>query len=580
MKLSEQRYWHLLLHMVNGKSEIDDEKFFLSPDGKYNAQKELEATLDALLNETQFDDNATGCLFPARRAWLQEELNITDLPKLECREYNKVLTRLNPKSATFVFPAAHINSPASMFGHTFLRINSAYKSKLLSYAVNYAADANTDTENGVVFAIKGLFGGYYGRYSLLPYYEKLKEYRDTEQRDIWEYDLNLNEEEILKMVRHIWELNSVYSNYYFFTENCSYNMLWLLEVARPEVDLKDYFNYQVAPLETIHVTNIEQMISKKSFRPSKRTILLKYEELINKEYLPLVSEIVESDIEVDTLLNNQEISLQQKQYILEASIEYLEYFFIKNNIQKNQYLTLFHQLSKTRASLGKGKKLFIPTPNNPLESHRAIKLGIGAGYRGSEAIGFINLRPVYHDLEDPSFGFLRGTQIEFLNAELSYDKSNKLDIEKLTLLSIVSLAQRSELFKNFSWRTKFGWDKDYLDEKANFISSVGLGLSFGNEFGYSYFMIDPLIYISKDVHVGIGGSFGLIFDKYDFMSTNLELSQRYYSDEEHQHLIELSQSFRLHQNLQLKFKYENKEKLIVDKKEVEQTYRVDLNYYF
>ena len=29
-----------------------------------------------------------------------------------------------------------------MFGHTFLRINSAYNSKLLSYALNYAADAN------------------------------------------------------------------------------------------------------------------------------------------------------------------------------------------------------------------------------------------------------------------------------------------------------------------------------------------------------------------------------------------------------------------------------------------------------
>jgi len=195
--------------MENGVSEIDDERFFLAQDGKSNAKNELEATINALVHETRFDDNATACLFPARKRWLQKELDITELADVECKEYNKVLKRLDPQSATIVFPAAHINSPASMFGHTFLRINSSYDSKLLSYAVNYAADTNADTTNGVIFAIKGLLGGYQGRYSLLPYYDKLKEYRDTEQRDIWEYDLNLNKEEVQRMVQHIWELNTV-----------------------------------------------------------------------------------------------------------------------------------------------------------------------------------------------------------------------------------------------------------------------------------------------------------------------------------------------------------------------------------
>jgi len=154
--------------MNDGFSEIDDANFFLSKDGKKNAKKELDATITALLNETKFDDNSTACRFPARKAWLKDRLDIKKFPEVSCDEYDSILKRLNPKSATLVFPSAHINSPASMFGHTFLRINSGYKSKLLSYAINYAADANPDTENGVLFAIKGLFGGYYGRYSLLP----------------------------------------------------------------------------------------------------------------------------------------------------------------------------------------------------------------------------------------------------------------------------------------------------------------------------------------------------------------------------------------------------------------------------
>ncbi|MBU1659806.1 DUF4105 domain-containing protein, partial [bacterium] len=224
MKLSDERYWHLLLHMQDGVSEIDDSRFFFAVDGKTNAKNELFATLDAFFEEQNSEDNSSLCRFPARAAWLQEKLNIHDFPHADCREYDKTLHRLNPQSATLVFPSAHINSPASMFGHTFLRINSAYKSKLLSYAVNYAADANPDDTNAALFAVKGLFGGYFGKYSLLPYYDKLKEYRDTEQRDIWEYDLDLDEKEVLNMVRHIWELNGTQSRYYFFTENCSYNM--------------------------------------------------------------------------------------------------------------------------------------------------------------------------------------------------------------------------------------------------------------------------------------------------------------------------------------------------------------------
>ncbi len=579
MKLSEQRYWSLLLHMVDNESEIDDKDFFLARDGKTNPKEELDATLDALLNETRFDDNSTACRFPARKAWLEEKLDIKDLPRVECTEYNKILKRLSPKSATLVFPSAHINSPASMFGHTFLRINSAYKSKLLSYAVNYAADANTETENGFIFAIKGLIGGYYGRYSLLPYYEKLKEYRDTEKRDIWEYDLDLNEEEVLKMVRHIWELNGTQSYYYFFTENCSYNMLWLIEIARPSIHLREYFSYEVIPLETVHAVIAEGIVVNQEYRPSKRAKLLKYEKIITPENLHLVKEIVNAQLNSQVLLENKDISQQQKQYILEASIEFLEYSFSKNKMKKNEYLRLFHELSKQRASLGQGKKLQIKMPSSPAQSHKAKRLTLTTGVREGEFINFLNFRPAYHDLEDSNYGFLRGTQIEFLNIELSYSKK-EIELEKATLISIVSLAQRSEFFDSFSWRTKYGWDREYLDNESHFIATLGFGFSWGNEYAYTYTLIDPLFYMSDGFHAGIGGTLGLVIDKYDYMSTSIELTSRYYDSKDSQNIAKFSQSFRISQNFQFKLKYDYIERKIFNQEDDEQTYKAELNYYF
>jgi len=568
--------------MVDGESEIDDASFFFAPNGKTNAKDELDATIDALLNETRFDDNSTACRFPARKIWLAEQLKITNFPEVVCKEYDETLQKLNPKSVTMVFPSAHINSPASMFGHTFLRINSQYKSRLLAYAINYAADANPDTENATIFAIKGLFGGYYGKYSLLPYYEKLKlkEYRDSENRDIWEYDLDLNEEEVLQMVRHIWELNGTHSDYYFFTENCSYNMLWFIEVARPSLRLREHFNFDVIPLETVHAINLEGIISSDNYRPSKRTTLLKYEELISAQNVQLAKDLVNSKTTINAVLNDESLQKQQKMYVLEASIEYLEYSYAKNSMTKEKYLELFHNLTKARAKLGQGKVLHITPPANPIDSHRAVRVSAGAGYRDDKAIGFLGIRPAYHDLEDSNIGFLRGTQIEFLDILLSYNEDEELELENATIISIASLAQRSGFFDSFSWRMNLGWDRDYLDNNSNFTTTLGFGYTFGNEFAYTYAMIDPLFYMAEEFTTGVGASVGVVIDKYDFMSTNIEATQRVYGSGKNQIIVDVTQSFRLSQNFQLKFKYNYKDRYINSIESDEQTYRAVLNYYY
>jgi hypothetical protein len=335
----------------------------------------------------------------------------------------------------------------------------------------------------------------------------------------------------------------------------------------------------VIPLETAHATKVEGIIKNSFYRPSKRTTLLKYEELIAKEYISLPIMLSNSELNVTEVTQKQEIETQQKRYILEASIELLEYNFSKGKLEKEKYLKLFHSISKARASLGQGEKVNIKTPPNPIESHQAIRASFGGGVRDGDGIGFLGIRPAYHDLEDSNYGFLRGTQIEFLNLELSYRDSD-LEVEEATILSIVSLAQRSEFFENLSWRTKFGWDRNSLDSSANFIGTVGVGLSWGNELGYTYIMADPLFYLDGEFKSAIGGSIGLVFDKYSYMSANIEATRRWYDNGEEQNLFALSQNFRVSQNIQLKFKYDYKERALFENSYNEDTLRVYLNFYF
>ena len=112
------------------------------------------------------------------------------------------------------------------------------------------------------------------------------------------------------------------------------------------------------------------------------------------------------------------------------------------------------------------------------------------------------------------------------------------------------------------------------------MATLGAGYSWGNESAYTYLLIDPLFYYGDKFTAGVGGSLGVVFDKYKYMSTNIEASRRFYDSGDAQNLVKATQSFRLSQNFQLQFKYDYKNRFVNSKKESEETYRATLNYYF
>src|SRR6185503_11289882 len=99
--------------------------------------------------------------------------------------------------------------------------------------------------------LKGLTGGFPGRFYVMPYYVKVQEYSNIESRDLWEYQLALSPEQVRRLVMHAWETRSTHFDYFFFTRNCSYYLLTLLEAAAPELHLIDQFPGHVIPSDTV-----------------------------------------------------------------------------------------------------------------------------------------------------------------------------------------------------------------------------------------------------------------------------------------------------------------------------------------
>ena len=475
LKLAQSDAWRALLHYKvhpltrTDRSLADDADFFNSPEGATDPEAELQATLAAFFDPTPARalEQPASCRFIGRYEWLNETLAFDPslLPKPACQRYDQWRSGLNAVSATLVFPAAYLNSPASMYGHTFLRLdppagpNGSTHNPLLSYAINYAANGNE--AEGLAFAFKGLMGLYPGQFTNSPYYLRIRDYNDLENRDIWEYDLNLSAQEMNRLLAHAWELGPTRFDYFFFDENCSYHLLALLDAARPGLRLTDQFTWRAIPIDTVRaVTETPGLLKRTHYRASNSTELRYRAELIGPERARSAKQMALGLQPLDSLLAN-EPDAGMRARMLEVSERYLAYDATQRDlgplVQSRRV-----QLLSARASLPAGSGIEVPTPVTPPQAgHGTARLDVLTGQRNGQATLQINARPAYHDLLDPEDGFQRGSAIQFFRLELSKTENGGLQLERLTPVDIVSLSPYDGLISARSWRVRFGLTRSW-----------------------------------------------------------------------------------------------------------------------
>ncbi|MEK7389309.1 MAG: DUF4105 domain-containing protein, partial [Elusimicrobiota bacterium] len=257
-------------------SDAEQGDFFLDPSGAKDPRAEIEAMTRGL-----FDDNPgprpqhPRCRFPARASWLIGRLDVDAslLVRADCSAYEDWRRLMDPGKASLIFASAYLSNPASMFGHTFLRLERrgvGEGERLRDHTLNFSAETGDD--GGALFALKGLAGLYPGRYAVQPYYMMVQQYNNIESRDLWEYRLSMSTGEIDFLVAHAWEMGAATFPYYFFSKNCSYQLLPALEAALPDRSLMAGSPLVVAPVDTLRAVLAQpQLVEGVSFRPSHAT---------------------------------------------------------------------------------------------------------------------------------------------------------------------------------------------------------------------------------------------------------------------------------------------------------------------
>lgn len=479
-QLSKEKVWLSLLHYRKNDSAITQEDFFLSNVGRTNPKAELLATLNAFFAGEISGSEHPLCRFVARRRWLTEQLNIEEnrLPTVTCNDYIEWRKNVPSAKVTLVFPAYYLNSPSSMFGHTLLRLDpedGENWSNWLSYAVNFGATVD-NTDNSLIYAYKGLMGGYPGNFAVMPYYKKILEYSRIERRDIWEYSLNLTPEEVNKLVEHLWELKNVTFDYFFFTENCSYRLLELLEVARPSAELTDEFAVTAIPVDTVRAIEREGMLTTATYRPSRGAVLQSRIQLLNADEENTLSEVMESSnpAVTDLLAHLPE---NRQLFIAETAYKLIRFRQNKRERDKDKAKKSYQLLSLIN-KYPVGTKQTVTAPKQPEKGHLSGQWLFKVGERDNKRYTELGFRMAFHSLEDNEEGFLRGAQINIGQIRLRRSEENTLFLQQLDIVNIFSLTPRTTFFTPLSWRVKGGLERVYRDGQDRLVSHVSGGVGY------------------------------------------------------------------------------------------------------
>lgn len=526
--------WLRLLHyekdfLGNYESNVDSSKFFISKNGKYSPKEEFETSL-------RFAENSDfACKFPLRFEFLRTIKK--DFKRPKCPNLEKFIETMKADKLSIVFSSYYASNPASLFGHTFLKIirippgHTQESSDVFALAINFGAEITS--KNPLVYAFNGLFGNYKGVYSLIPYYYKLREYNDLESRDLWEFELDFSKEEVRSILLHFWELKTSYYDYYYLSENCSYHMLTLLEGALPELDITKRLNRYVIPYETI--TALDEISKIKSFRfsPSSYRVAKKSVNNLDASEKKILREVVE-----DNVSNLEKIKRpESKIKVLDATINLFDYKFSSEIALKDASIqSKRRELILQRAKIdlvSKNEDIPIPIHENPRQSHKSMKVKLGYRESFGSNGALLSYRGALHNTEDMASGFPSSLSLSVLDLDFFINEDRKIFIHKLDVVKIEKIDTSDSLFKPVSWKLSLG-------NKREFFQSDHSGRSSHLTFGYGksvnkYKLTTSLMgvaslghgsrILNKKARIGMGANLIL----------NLKLAQKFLINSELEH---------------------------------------------
>jgi hypothetical protein len=452
-------YQYKSLAEIKYRSSVTAQRFFFADDGKINPEHEMRAAVEAYRSNRKLYGTQkleAACVFPARKIVLERLLG-TKFPDPPCSELKDWLKRLNADQVSLVYVGAYAGNPASILGHTFLRLSNRQREEsgragmdLLSYSVGYMAYPEQH-DNRMVYLLKGLTGGYPGFYEIEPHYMKVGLYNNSESRDLWDVKLKMSVAETSLLAMYFWELtfNSSFA-YYFLDENCSYRLVQLLEAIKPDIEVSKKLGAVVLPAETVRkLIEAGAVEGSPRFRASvKRRIQYRINKM-NRKQLASLSAARRSLVATKAITEVGVISAL------------MDYWIFENYVKKGVLPPAERELMEATFTQAAGLHEIEPDLRDeeirsqmdlkpPFEGHASHWVEAHSGLlNGAGGVGF-SYRSGVHPLWSGDSAYAGVSAIEYLGLDVEWFLKNKTRWNVL----LVDARSHEEFFgldRNFSW---------------------------------------------------------------------------------------------------------------------------------
>ena len=449
----QQKQWRRLLHYSGNKSAVITPDFFVAADGALNPAAELNESIRLLDTQPPTVDEKVSfqCRYPLRTRFLAETLN-KHWPTQNCPLLQFWRDKLATVEVDLVFASSFLGNPASSFGHTLLKFvrrgpQGKPRHDLLSYGVSYGA--NVTSNNALSYMFNGTFGYFYGVFTIAPYADKLREYNFIDNRDLWNFELDLTPEQIKQVIDHLWELRDARMRYYFFDRNCSYQILTFLEAIDPSLDISKSFNLWVIPLDTVRALHRAGKVKSFNLRLAREKVITnklqqltaaeKKSVLIAQESLHLSGN--ETSAALDTLIDVNILQINNKPN--DKSIQEFQ----------NQVL-----LARQNQPTSEEMSNILKPEEGPHQKSLAQVVFVGGAFYNDKSTPAFGGRVVGKNWLESQLGM--DPQAELVAADFRLRIAQQiLALSKLDLVRASSLAPTRYLFPHTAWRLHLGGEE-------------------------------------------------------------------------------------------------------------------------
>ncbi|MDP2561638.1 DUF4105 domain-containing protein [Psychrobium sp. 1_MG-2023] len=554
--------WLKLGHYETGflsslRSEVTSDSFFIAKEGKSSPLHELQATISEMQVKVDDDNKSAQCRFPARRLWLIGKLPklTSQLPPVNCTEYKQHRIDNHADQISLVYASGYLGNPASMYGHLLLKLKNN-NNELLENTFNYGAMV-PPKENKLKYITLGILGGYQARFSSEEFHRHSHIYNESELRDLWEYELNLTQNDITFLLAHHWELKTQTFTYYFFKQNCAYQIAKLLELV-VDLPLMNDNKPWVMPYDVISGITKEKpsggsVVDKIRRHESRQESLSNKYHQLNREEQSTVKAIASTN---STSLKESlsPLSLLEKNRVIDTLFDYYSFLKISQSELSKQDTEKKRQLLAQRFSLPPAKTTWkTPNKNPPHQSQYPTMLQLSPTYNDKLGSGLqLRFRASYYDLLSLDAGRLPFSSLAMFDLKV-IAQDDKLTLKSWDLFNIENLSVSNTGLAGdggYSWSLRAGVHN--IDLTCNDCLVTNVSGAFGksyriNEQTAFYSMVDGRVQVPdrQRGHLKAGIKSGLVSQLTPYWRTSVSVGYHYYLDntEQHSHSINWEQRF-------------------------------------